>query len=180
MGKGSRIAAACLIALLAGTAWADFKTTPPLRVPTLEAPRTTLRPRVLSFRSLAAQVDNQVIANLLTDKPALANDIPLSIVAGEVSRCESQNCAVPLTIRVSDAEGPVTIAFAVANPEGELSEVHHAECGTGACSISLVLERGANTISVGVIDGLAKATAYTTFHVNANRKYAKAGRTEWF
>jgi len=182
MRNGSRIAACLLVALYAAGISADVKkpavTSPPV---TLEAPRIPLRPlRVLSFRSLAAQVDNQVVANLLADVPARPNDVPLSVVAGEIGRCESATCVVPLTVRVAAAEGPVTIAFAVANPRGELSDVRHAECGTGACNIALVLERGMNTISVGVMDGLAKSTAYTTLHIDAERAYARAGRSEWF
>jgi hypothetical protein len=72
------------------------------------------------------------------------------------------------------------IAFAAANARGELSDVRHAECGTGACSVSLMLERGKNTISVGVLDALSQTTAYTTLRVNANRVVAKVGKTEWF
>ena len=109
------------------------------------------------------------------------SDLPLTVVSGEITRCGPQTCAVPIMLRVSGAEGPVTLAFAVANSKGELSEVHHAECGSGACGVSLVLERGQNTISIGVIDVLSQTTAYTTLRVNATRALAGTrGKTEWF
>jgi hypothetical protein len=105
---------------------------------------------------------------------------PLVVVAGEINRCESRTCTVPLVLRVSGAEGPITVAFAVANAKGQLSDVHHADCGTGACTVSLVLERGRNTISVGVVDGFSRSTSYSTLRVNANRAVAGVGKTEWF
>src|ERR1041385_7563141 len=80
--------------------------------------------RPVAYRSLSAQLDNHILANLLTDAPIRHSDMPLTVVAGEVTRCQSQTCAVPLTLRVSGAEGPVTLGFAVANAKGELSEVH--------------------------------------------------------
>ncbi len=138
-------------------------------------------PRVVTFRSLAAQLDNHVVANLLTDVPVRKSQLPLTVVAGEITQCELVTCTVPVTLRVSGAEGPVTLALAVANAKGELSEVRHGECGAGACSVSLVLERGHNTISVGVIDVLSQTTAYTTLRVNANRSVAaKPGKSGWF
>src|SRR5205085_226083 len=134
-----------------------------------------------SYRSLFAQLDNHVLANLLTDAPLRHSDMPLTVVAGEITRCESQTCTVPLTLRVSGAEGPVTLGFAVANARGELTEVHHAACGSGSCSVSLILERGMNTVSIGVIDAMTRTSAYTTLHVNANRSVAATpGKTEWF
>ncbi len=33
---------------------------------------------------------------------------------------------------------------------------------------------------VGVVDGLAQTTAYTTMRVNAIRTVAEAAKTEWF
>ena len=138
-------------------------------------------PRVLAFRSLNAQVDDHVLANLLSDIPMKKSELPLTVVTGEITRCESQTCTVPLMLRASGAEGPVTLALAVANAKGELSEIRHAQCGSGACSFALVLERGRNTISVGVVDVLSQTTAYATLHVNATRAMAgKPGKTEWF
>jgi hypothetical protein len=72
------------------------------------------------------------------------------------------------------------LAFAVAHAKGQLSDVQHSECGTGSCGIALILERGRNTISIGVVDALSQTTAYTTLRVNATRAVAQAGKTEWF
>src|SRR6266700_7575105 len=71
--------------------------------------------RPVAYRTLSAQLDNHILANLLTDAPIRHSDMPLTVVAGEVTRCQSQTCTVPLTLRVSGAEGPVTLGFAVAN-----------------------------------------------------------------
>ena len=137
--------------------------------------------RTVAYRSLSAQLDNHILANLLTDAPIRRSDMPLTVVAGEITRCGSQTCNVPLTLRVSGAEGPVTLGFAVANAKGELSEVQHAACGNGACSVLLVLERGMNTVSIGVVDALTRTSAFTTLRVNANRSVAATpGKTEWF
>jgi len=169
---------ACLFAI-AGVAFADVPRPSPATID-MSVPGAC-PPRVLKFRSLSAELDNHVLLNLLTDVPMRKSELPLTVVAGEITRCESQTCTVPLTLRVSGAEGPVTLAFAVANTKGEISEVHHAECGTGACGVSLVLERGRNTLSIGVIDVLSQTTAYTTVRINANRSVAATpGKSEWF
>ena len=170
---------ACLVATMFATAaMAAYKT--PARAPIVVEALAPKAARFLAFRSLTTQLDNHVIANLLTETPMRQIDTPLAVVAGEITRCESQTCTIPLTVRVNGAEGPVMIALAAANARGELSDVRHAECGTGACSVSLTLERGKNTISVGVLDALSQTTAYTTLRVNANRVVAKVGKTEWF
>ena len=135
--------------------------------------------RAASYRTLSSQLDNHVLANLLTDAPVKHSR--LSVVAGEITRCESRTCTVPLTLRVSGAEGPLTLGFAVANAKGELSEVAHAGCGSGDCSVSLILERGINTLSIGVIDEMTRTAEYMTLRVNANRAVAATpGKTEWF
>ena len=73
------------------------------------------------------------------------------------------------------------LSTALANAKGELSDVRHAECGTGSCTVRLVLERGKNTISIGAIDGLSQTTAYTMLSLNATRSIAGTpGKTEWF
>ena len=117
---------------------------------------------------------------MLADAPTRTNDLPLTVIAGEVARCESRTCAVPLTVRVAAAQGPITLTFAVANPKGELSEVQHVECTSSECAVSLILERGRNTISVGVLDPIAHATGFAVARVNATRVVAERGRTEWF
>jgi hypothetical protein len=136
--------------------------------------------RFLAFRSVAAQVDNQVIANLLADAPLRSADLALTAVAGEIARCESATCQVPVTIRVDGAQGPISLSFAVATPKGRLTDVQHVECSTGDCSVALILERGRNVVSVGVFDAVAQATGYTVVRVNAARAMADRGRSEWF
>jgi hypothetical protein len=178
MRIGSRFTACFLATAFATVALAAYKV--PSRSPIVveaEAPKAA---RFLAFRSMTTQLDNHVLANLLTETPVRQRDTPLAVVAGEITRCESKTCTIPLTVRINGAEGPVMVALAAANARGELSDVHHAECGTGACSVSLVLERGKNTISIGVLDALSQSTAYTTLRVDANRVVAKVGKTEWF
>lgn len=167
------------------TASADVpkaKTTPkPTTELSATTPKQPRRAPFFSFRSLALQVDNQVVANLLSDAPARPNDITLTVLTGEIARCEQATCAVPMNVRVENAQGPVAITFAVANPRGELSATRHAECFTGNCVVSLILERGQNTVSVGVLDGIAQATGFTTLRVNATRSVAAdRGKSEWF
>jgi hypothetical protein len=178
MRIGSRLMAWLLATAFAGVAVAAYRT--PSRPPLPIEPSAPKGAHFLAFRSLTAQLDNHVLANLLAEVPLRQIDNPLAVVEGEITRCGSKTCTIPLTVRVNGAEGPVVIAFAAANARGELSDVRHAECGTGACSVSLVLERGKNTISVGVLDAIAQTTAYTTLRVDANRVVAKNGKTEWF
>ena len=174
--------AACLLMTSVTAASADYvapvPAPPPARIQS--HPRVSHSLPFFAFRSIAAQIDNQVIANLLAERQARSNDLALSIHAGEITRCVSQTCHVPMTIRVADAQGPVSLAFAVANSKGELSDVQHAECGNGTCMISLILERGRNTLSVGAVDGVSHSSGFTTIHVNANRSFAAHGKTEWF
>jgi hypothetical protein len=178
MRIGSRLTACLIATAFATVALAAYKTpTPPPQLVEPSAPKGT---HFLAFRSLTSQLDNHVLANLLTEVPLRQIDTPLAVVAGEITRCGSKTCTIPLTVRVNGAEGPVVIAFATANARGELSDVRHAECGNGACNVSLVLERGKNTISVGILDALAQTTAYTTLRVDANRVVATAGKSEWF
>ena len=178
------VAAACIAAVASVvSASADYtlpKVSPAVPKELISPRPRVSHPRLFSFRSIALQVDNQVIANLLADVPARANDVAVSVVAGEIARCESQTCQVQMTVRVNSAQGPIALSFAVANPKGELSEVQHAECSTGDCVVSLILERGQNTVSVGVLDGIGQATGYVTTRVNADRNVADRGKSEWF
>ncbi len=181
MGIGRPVMTCLIATAFASAALATSKVGPRLSLPAPVIEATGARPqRVLAFHTMTAQLDNHVIANLLTEVPLRHSELPLTVVAGEITRCESQTCTVPLTIHVSGTEGPVMLALAAANAKGQLSDVQHSECGTGSCGIALVLERGRNTISIGVIDALSQTTAYTTLRVNATRAVAQAGKTEWF
>jgi hypothetical protein len=146
--------------------------------------------RVLPDLTIAAQpqplshgffghVDERVLANLLAPPP---DRIPLTVVTGEATRCDDELCHVPLVVRLPEQSvGPVRLAFAVANSHGQLSDVQHADCGMGECTIDLILERGRNTISVGAVDAVAHTAGFATLSVNAQRTpVAVRGRTEWF
>ncbi len=130
-------------------------------------------------RGVIDHVDDRVLANLL----APVNDrMPLTVVTGEVTRCESDTCHVPMLVRMSEnAVGPVRLSFAVANSRGQLSDVQHAECGTGQCLVDLIVERGRNTLSIGAVDRLAHTAGFATLTVNARRQpVASKGKSEWF
>ena len=181
-----RFAAACFVFAASVVPVLGAYSTPklPPEPPSADHPtpirRAPLATRFLSFRSAAIEVDNQVIANLLADMPRRTNEIALMVMAGEIARCESRACQVPLTIHIEDAQGPVALSFAAASPKGEITDVQHAECNASDCAVSLILERGHNTVSVGVLDALAHATGYATIRVNATRNVADRGRAEWF
>ncbi len=87
-----------------------------------------------------------------------------------------------MLVRMSDTPmGPVRLSFAVANAKGQLSDVLHADCGTGECTIDLIVERGRNTLSIGAVDGLAHTAGFAMLTVNAQRQpVAARGKTEWF
>jgi len=181
-----RFVPACMVFVASAlTASADYPSQKPEQTNVTKEYATPVRRpskahRFLSFRSVASQVDNQVIANLLADVPPRVNDVVVTATAGEAARCESRTCLLPMNVRVEGSQGMVTLTFAVANAKGELSEVQHAECHTGDCIVSLILERGENTISVGVVDAFAQTTGFTTLHVNATRSLADRGKREWF
>lgn len=144
----------------------------------LADPTIAPKPQPLSH-GFFGRVDERVLANLLAPPP---DRVPLTVVAGEPTRCEDEVCHVPLVVRLPEPSvGPVRLSFAVADSHGQLSDVHHADCGMGECTIDLVLERGRNTISVGAVDAVAHTAGFATFNVNAQRaNVAIKGRTEWF
>jgi len=151
-----------------------------MRVEPAPRPPTVAR-RAFSIRTLSSEVDAQVLANLLVDVIPRSNGVVVSASAGEVNRCEEGTCHVPLTIKVAAATGPVSLTFAVANSKGVLSDVQHAECGTGMCTIDLILERGRNTLSLGAVDGVAQTSGFKLMTLNAARPpMAGKPKTEWF
>src|SRR5258706_1433628 len=130
-------------------------------------------------RGVIDHVDDRVLANLL----APVNDrMPLTVVTGEVTRCESDTCHVPMLVRMSEnAIGPVRLSFAVANARRQLSDVQHAECGTRECMVDLIVERARNTLSIGAVDAVAHTSGFATLTVNARRQpVASKGKSEWF
>jgi hypothetical protein len=137
--------------------------------------------RFLSIRSLGAEVDARVLANLLVDMIPHNDGAVVSVSAGEVNRCRDSICHVPLTVKVAEASGPVSLTFAVANAKGVLSDLQHVECGTGSCTVDLILEKGRNTLSLGALDGLAQTSGFKLLTINAVRlPMAGKPKTEWF
>lgn len=177
----ARIPAICLLTVsmgLGSVAAAHERPTPAAATP--DHPTPSLENRNSNVpRTVIEHVDDRVLANLL----APVNDrLPLTVVTGEVTRCESDTCHVPMLVRMSDtAVGPVRLSFAVANSRGQLSDVQHADCGTGECMVDLIVERGKNTLSIGAVDGVSHTAGFATLTVNARRQpVASRGKTEWF
>ncbi len=175
----ARTSAICMfLALLGVVAEAHERSVPAANAPEHASPRL-VTPNAAASRNVIDHVDERVLANLL----APVNDrMPLTVVTGEVTRCESDVCHVPMLVRMpAPPVGPVRLSFAVANAKGQLSDVQHAECGTGECTVDLIVERGRNTLSIGAVDGLAHTAGFTTLTVNARRQpLASRGKTEWF
>jgi hypothetical protein len=176
----ARISAICLLTVLAGLTAAAHERAVPAPVPTTERPTPSVAPRnSIVSRNVIDHIDERVLANLL----APVNDhIPLTVVTGEVTRCESDVCHVPMLVRMPETPvGPVRLSFALANAKGQLSDVHHADCGAGECTVDLIVERGRNTLSIGAVDGVSHTAGFATLTVNAQRsRVAARGKTEWF
>jgi len=177
----ARIPAICLLTALAGlTATAHEKGVPSTGAQTPQRETPSLAPHNAAMsRNVIDHVDERVLANLLAP---VKDNSPLTVVTGEVSRCEADVCHVPMLVRMPDVHvGPVRLSFAVANAKGQLSDVHHADCGTGECTVDLILERGRNTLSIGAVDGVSRAAGFATLTLNAQRSpLAARGKTEWF
>lgn len=185
MRIGSLVAVGMLVTALAFAGPSMHEgTAPSSREPIVRAePSSRPQPqrRSSSIRSLSADVDARVLANLLVDTIARSNGVVVSASAGEVNRCEAATCHVPLTVKIADASGPVTLTFAVASAKGMLSDLQHVECGAGSCTLDLILEKGRNTLSLGALDGVAQASGFKLLTVNAVRPpMAGKPKTEWF
>lgn len=182
MRIGSLITAGMLTASVALAAPAVHEGTAPSASESIMRTEPPPRPpRRTPLRFLGAEVDARVIAHLLVDTIPRNNGIVVTASAGEVNRCDGAICHVPLTVKVADASGPVSLTFAVANAKGMLSDVQHAECGTGSCTIDLILEKGRNTLSLGALDALAQASGFRLMTLNAARPpMAGKPKTEWF
>src|SRR5258708_4854303 len=175
----ARISAICMLLALFGVIAGAHERS-------VAAPETTehpspglVTPNAKASRTVIDHVDERVLANLLAP---VSDRMPLTVVTGEVTRCESDVCHVPMLVRMpAPPVGPVRLSFAVANAKGQLSDVQHADCGTGECTVDLIVERGRNTLSIGAVDGLAHTAGFATLTVNARRQpLASRGKTEWF
>jgi len=138
-----------------------------------------LRVRTPRGRRTVSDFDSRVLASLLAMEAP--SDFDFEVRAGDVS-CDGRTCTVALAVKLPESLPPMRLAIAVANSRGELSEVKHADCLASTCNVSLVLERGRNTISVGAADGLLQTSAFVLTSVVAtpHLEASNRGRSEWF
>jgi hypothetical protein len=172
-----------LISTLATPMRADRSTA----VPTPAAPATIehgpmagkLRIHTSRVRRNVSDFDSRVLASLLAMEAP--SDFDFEVRAGDVS-CLRGTCTVALAVKLPESLPPMRLAIAVANSRGELSEVKHADCLASTCNVSLVVERGRNTISVGAADGLLQTSAFVLTSVVAtpHLEASNRGRSEWF
>ena len=138
-----------------------------------------LRVHPSRVRRNVSDFDSRVLASLLAMEAP--SDFDFEVRAGDVS-CLRGTCTVALAVKLPESLPPMRLAIAVANSRGELSEVKHADCLASTCNVSLVVERGRNTISVGAADGLLQTSAFVLTSVVAtpHLEASTRGRSEWF
>ncbi|MEA2341965.1 MAG: hypothetical protein QOF63_134 [Thermoanaerobaculia bacterium] len=156
-------------------------------VPTAPAPAVAehgptlgkLRVRTSRVRRNVSDLDSRVLASLLAMEAP--SDFDFEVRAGDVT-CDGHTCTVALAVKLPESLPPMRLSIAVANSRGELSEVKHADCLASTCNVSLVVERGRNTISVGAADGLLQTSAFVLTSVVAtpHLEASNRGRSEWF
>jgi hypothetical protein len=183
MRLGAIVPAMILVSTLAAPAHAD-RSAP---VPTTPAPAAIehgpmagkLRVHTSRVRRNVSDFDSRVLASLLAMEAP--SDFDFEVRAGDVT-CEGGKCTVALAVKLPESLPPMRLAIAVANSRGELSEVKHADCLASTCNVSLVVERGRNTISVGAADGLLQTSAFVLTSVVAtpHLEASNRGRSEWF
>ena len=177
------IPAMILVSSLTAPARADHSSA----VPTTSTPATIqhgpmagkLRVRASRVRRNVSDFDSRVLASLLAMEAP--SDFDFEVRAGDVT-CIGGTCTVALAVKLPESLPPMRLAIAVANSRGELSEVKHADCLASTCNVSLVVERGRNTISVGAADGLLQTAAFVLTSVVAtpHLEASNRGRSEWF
>lgn len=177
-----RVGAIVTVCLFAGTFTAFADTTPNVPQPAQSIPAPAPRPRpsfLRQHRSFVSDIDARVIGALLAAAPD--TDFDISVRTGEPELCDTHTCSVPVTVKLPDNAPPMRLAIAVSSPHGDLSDVKHADCNTGQCTVQLVLERGRNTIAVGAANALTQTGGVAIAKVDAQPAMSMAGgRTEWF
>lgn len=130
-------------------------------------------------RPFATDLDARVLATLLAS--TTRSDFAVTVRSTEIA-CTGATCNVALSVKLPDDSAPTRMAFAVAGPKGVLSDVRHAECLTSLCNVTLIVERGRNTIAVGVSNEMMQTTGFATASVNAapNLALGKREKAEWF
>jgi hypothetical protein len=164
-----------VFALAAPIASADVSMTMSADVPFHNEP--SLKPRS-AHKSAPSDIDGRVLAALLAS--ATHSDFEISMRVTEIACSNNRTCNVALTVKLPDSVPPSRLSFAVAGPKGVLSEVRHADCLTSVCNVTLLVERGRNTIAVGVANELAQTAAFATTGVNAKKAPPKPRGPEWF
>jgi hypothetical protein len=175
-----------LVSTLAAPTRADRSSAVPTPAVSSAAVETEHRPLLGKLRVHAprgrrtvSDLDSRVLASLLAMEAP--GDFEFEVRAGDVS-CLGGTCTVALAVKLPESLPPMRLAIAVANSRGELSEVKHADCLASSCNVSLVVERGRNTISVGAADGLLQTSAFVLTSVVAtpHLEASNRGRSEWF
>jgi hypothetical protein len=183
MRLGAIVPAMILVSTLAAPMRADRSSA----VATTPAPATVehgpmpgkLRVHSSRVRRNVSDFDSRVLASLLAMEAP--SDFDFEVRAGDVT-CDGHTCTVALAVKLPESLPPMRLSIAVANSRGELSEVKHADCLASTCNVSLVVERGRNTISVGAADGLLQTSAFVLTSVVAtpHLEASNRGRSEWF
>jgi hypothetical protein len=173
-----------LVSMMAAPSRADRSTAVPA-TPAPDATKVEHRPLIGKLRVRAhsrrtvTDLDSRVLASLLAlESPS---DFDFDVRAGDAN-CDGRTCMVPLIVRLPESLPPMRLAIAVANDNGELSEVKHADCLASTCTVQLMVERGRNTISVGAADGLLQTSAFvlTTVVATPHMQASTRGHSEWF
>lgn len=139
--------------------------------------------RTFVEKSIPTEMSDRVIANLFY--PTSTNDLKITVTTGMPKRMEDGNFQVPVEIHVPMESltflpqgemmlGGFSVYVAAANKAGDMSDVNHrsqhvrikpdeVEKIKGkhfTYAMDLILEKGSNKISVGVIDEIANITGF--------------------
>jgi VWFA-related protein len=104
------------------------------------------------------EFDERVIASLLS--VGVRSDFDVNISVGEVTMCDNKTCTLPVTVTTSQSDKPATLAFAVRDERGNLSDVRHTECVKSPCTVALLVERGRTSIAVGAADESTQSAGF--------------------
>ena len=111
------------------------------------------------------ELDERVIASLLS--VGVRSDFDVNIAVGEATMCDNRTCTVPVTVTTSQSDKPATLAFAVRDERGNLSDVHHTECVKSPCTVALLVERGRTSIAVGAADESTQSAGFARLTIRA-------------
>ena len=121
--------------------------------------------RGFSPSTFGEELDHRVIASLLS--VGVRSDFDVTISVGEISMCDTKTCTVPVTVTMSQSDKPATLAFAIRDSRGNLSEVHHTPCEKSPCTLVLLVERGRPSIAVGAADESTQSAGFARLTIPA-------------